>query len=158
MKTIIVYGTKYGTAEKCSKLLKAKLQGEVTLVNIKKESLPDITAFDNIIIGGSIYMGQIRKEVKKFCTENLNVLKDKRVGLFICGLSNEDVITPFKNSFPEVLLNNAIAKEHFGGEVVFKRMNFLEGFIMKKVAKTDKDVSKLSEENINKFAESVNKI
>jgi len=158
MKTIIVYGTKYGTAEKCSEQLKAKLQGEVTLVNIKKESLLDITAYDNIIIGGSIYMGQIRKEVKKFCIENLNVLKDKKVGLFICGLSDEDVITPLKNSFPEVLLTNAIAKEHFGGEVIFKKMNFIERFIMKKIAKTDKDVSKLSEGNINKFAELVNKI
>lgn len=28
--------------------------------------MPDITEFNNIVIGGSIYMGQIQKEVKKF--------------------------------------------------------------------------------------------
>ncbi len=28
--------------------------------------MPDITTFNNIIIGGSIYMGQIQKEVKIF--------------------------------------------------------------------------------------------
>lgn len=66
MKTLIVYGTKHGTTEKCSKLLKDKLSGEVVIINIKKENMPDITAFNNIIIGGSVYMGQIQKEVKKF--------------------------------------------------------------------------------------------
>ena len=158
MKTIIVYGTKHGSAEKCSKLLKDKLQGEVVTVNIKKGNVPDITTFDNVIIGGSIYMGQIRKEVKKFCAENLNVLKSKRVGLFICGMGDKEDITQLNKSFPEELLTKAIAKEHFGGEIIFKNMNFFEGFIMKKVNKSDKDVSKISEENINKFADLINKI
>lgn len=66
MKTLIVYGTKHGTTEKCSKFLKDKLSGEVVIINIKKENMPDITTFNNIIIGGSIYMGQIQKEVKIF--------------------------------------------------------------------------------------------
>lgn len=157
MKTLIVYGTKHGTTEKCSKLLKDKLQGEVVVVNMKKEDVPDITSFDNIIIGGSIYMGQIRKEIKGFCSKNLNVLKDKRVGLFICGLNDKDVNTQLNSSFPEVLLTNAAAKENFGGEIIFKNMNFFESFIIKKINKTDKDILKLSEENINKFAQLINK-
>lgn len=157
MKTLIIYGTKHGSAEKCSKLLKDKLQGEVTIVNIKKDNVPDIISFDNIIIGGSIYMGQIQKEIKGFCLKNLNVLKDKKVGLFICGLNDKDVSTQLNNSFPEVLLTNGAAKEYFGGEIIFKNMNFFERFIMKKMAKTDKDVSKLLEENIDKFAQLINK-
>lgn len=39
MKCLIVYATKYGTTEKAVNLLKAKLGGEVTLVNIAKEVL-----------------------------------------------------------------------------------------------------------------------
>ena len=156
MKTLIIYGTKYGTTEKCSKLLKDKLKGEVVMVNIKKESLPDIMAFDNIIIGGAIYMGQIRKEIKNFCIENLNKLKDKRIGLFICGMNEKDVETQLENVFPKALISSAIVKDSFGGAVVFKKMNFFERFIMKKVSKNDKDVSKISEENINKFAKIIN--
>ena len=97
-------------------------------------------------------MGQIQKEIKSFCLKNLAVLKDKRVGLFICGMNDKDVNKQLSNLFPEELLTNAIAKEYFGGEVIFKKMNFFEKFVMKKVAKTDKDVSKLLEDNINKFA------
>jgi len=158
MKTLVIYGTKHGTAEKCCNLLKEKLQGEVALVNIKKDKVPDINSFDNIIIGGSIYMGQIQKEIKSFCAKNLNLLKEKRIGLFICGMNDTDVVTPIKNSFPEGLLNKAAAKEYFGGEAILKNMNFLERFIMKKVGKMDKDVSKLSEENINKLAQLINKM
>lgn len=157
MKALIVYGTKHGSAEKCSKLLKHKLAGEVIAVNIKNDNIPDITSFDNIIIGGSIYMGQIQKEIKSFCSKNFNILKGKRVGLFICGLNDKDISTQLSNSFPEVLLTNAIAKEYFGGEIIFENMNFLERFIMKKVGKTDKDTSKLIEENINRFAKLINK-
>lgn len=157
MKTLIVYGTKHGTTEKCSKLLKDKLQGEVVVVNIKKDHVPDITSFDNIIIGGSIYAGQIRKEIKNFCFKNLNALKGKRVGFFICGMNDKDVSAQLNNYFPEELLTTATAKEYFGGEVIFNNMNFFERFIMKKVAKTDKDISKISEGNINKFAELINK-
>jgi len=158
MKTLIIYGTKYGTAEKCSKLLKDKLQGEVTIINAKKDKIPELSSFDNIIIGGSIYAGQIRKEIKDFCGKNLNVLQEKRIGLFICGINDKDVMTPINNSFPGELLAKAAAKECFGGEVILKKMNFLERFMMKKIGKTDKDISKISEENINKLAQLINKV
>lgn len=158
MKTLIVYGSKHGTAEKCSKILKEKIKGEVVTVNIKNESVPDITSFDNVIIGGSIYAGQIQKEIKTFCSEKLNQLKDKRIGLFICGMNDKDVSMQINNSFPEELLKNSIAKEYFGGEVIFKNMNFFEKFIIKKVAKKYDDFSNISEENIYKFAQLVNKI
>ena len=158
MKTLIVYGTKHGTTEKCSDFLKDKVRGEVVTINIKKENMPDITEFNNIVIGGSIYMGQIQKEVKNFCMENINALKEKRVGLFICGLNEKNVESQLNNAFPKELLTNAVAKECFGGEFIFKNMNFFERFIVKKVAKTHKDISKISEENINKFVQLINKI
>ena len=47
-------------------------------------------------------------------------------------------------SFPQELLTNAIAKESFGGAFNFKKMNFLERMIVKKVAKIDKDTSNIS--------------
>lgn len=156
MKTLIVYGTKYGTTEKCSKLLKDKLQGEVTIVNIKKENIPDLNSFDNIIIGGSIYMGQIQKEIKNLFAKNIGVLKEKRVGLFICGMNEENAEAQFINAFPKEIIESSVAKELFGGEAILKNMNFLERFIMKKVAKIENDVSKLLEGNIDKFANLIN--
>lgn len=157
MKTLIVYGTKHGTVEKCSKVLKDKLHGEVIILNIKKESVPDLNLFDNIIIGGSIYMGQIQKEIKNFSIKNADILNRKRIGLFICGMNEENAEAQFNNAFTKELINSAVVKELFGGEAILKNMNFLERFIMKKVAKIDKDVSKILLENINKFADLINR-
>jgi menaquinone-dependent protoporphyrinogen oxidase len=171
MKTIIIYASKHGSAEKCSELLKGKLHGEVTIVNIKKEATPDITSFDNIIVGGSIYMGKIQKTVSEFCLKNLNELKNKRIGLFICCMNIKEAEMQLNNSFPKELVSIAATKECFGGEFNLKEMNFMEKAITKMVskmlAKNDpslatkdikKDVSMISEENINKFAEIMNNI
>lgn len=156
MKTLIVYGSNHGFAEKCASLLKGKLQGEVDLVNLKKASSPDISNYDAIIIGGSTYAGQIQKELKNFSIQNLEALKNKKVGFFVCGMDDKTYLTNIKNAFPEELLNKAISKEYFGGEVIFKNLNFFERFIMKKIAKTDKDIHKISEENISKLAQAIN--
>lgn len=157
MKTLIIYASKHGCTEKCSNLLKDKLNGEVKIVDIKKDSIPEITAFDNIIVGGSIYVGKIQKEIKNFCLKNSSTLVNKKLGFFTCGMSeNEIAEKQISTSFPEELLTNAVAKAYFGGEFIFKKMNFFERFIIKKVSKTNKDTSKISKENINKFARLIN--
>lgn len=157
MKTLIVYGSKHGCVEKCSRELKDKLDGEVVIVDIKKDSAPDLSLTDNIIIGGSIYAGKIQKEVTEFCLKNINELKNKKIGLFICGMREDDSgKTQLNNSFPQELLNKATAKEYFGGEVIFHKMNFFERFIIKRVCKTDKDISNILRENISKFLKEMN--
>jgi menaquinone-dependent protoporphyrinogen oxidase len=157
MKTLIIYASKHGCTEKCSNFLKDNLNGEVKIVNIKKDSLPEITAFDNIVVGGSIYMGRIQKEINNFCLKNINTLKNKKLGFFTCGMSeNEIAEKQISSSFPEELLTNSVAKEYFGGEFIFRKMNFIERFIVKKISKTNKDISKISKENINKFAQLIN--
>ncbi|KAJ52714.1 menaquinone-dependent protoporphyrinogen oxidase [Clostridium tetanomorphum] len=157
MKTLIVYGSKHGCVEKCSKELKDKLHGEVVTVDIKKDSVPDIGLFDNIIIGGSVYAGKIQKGITEFCCKNINELKDKNIGLFICGMIEEQKgKAELNNVFPEELLSKAVAKEYFGGEVIFSKMNFFEKFIIKKVCKINEDVSNIISENISKFIKVMN--
>ena len=159
MKTLIIYASKHGCTEKCSNLLKGKLNGEVKIVDIKKDNVPEIALFDKIIIGGSIYMGRIQKELNEFCLKNISTLKNKKLGFFICCMKENDIAeTQISNSFPEELLINAITRGYFGGEFIFKKMNFLERLIVKKVSKINKDTSTLSKENIIKFAQSINNV
>ena len=62
------------------------------------------------------------------------------------------------SSFPEGLLKNAVATGFFGGEFIFKKMNFIEKTIIKKISKSDKDSSKVMQENIDTFAQIMNNI
>lgn len=159
MKILIVYGTKHGFTKKCAKGLSEKLKGQCELYNLKDKSNIDLKQYDKVIIGGSIYMGQIRKEVTEFCTKNLVELKQKKIGLFICCMEEgEKAETLLNKAFSEELLKIAVCKEVFGGGFIFKNANFLERLVMKKVAKVTEDIEAPLQDNINKFVQSINSI
>lgn len=159
MKTLIVYATKHGATEKCARLLAKKLDGDVDLCNLKKDPFPDPNPYDKIIIGGPVYIGKALNEVKNFCNTHLETLRTKKIGLYICGMQEGEMARKeIDSSYPERLLSVAVAKECFGGEFILGKMNFIERFIVKKVAKTDKDISAILDENIERFAKSLNKV
>jgi menaquinone-dependent protoporphyrinogen oxidase len=139
MKTLIVYASKYGCTEKCARLISEKLNEKADLCNLEKAKAADISQYDNVIIGGSIYVGRIQKSINEFCVNNLGSLRSKKVGLFVCCMrEGEEAAAQLKTAFPEELSNSAAAKDILGGEIIFGRMNFFDKLIVKKVAKMDK--------------------
>ncbi len=169
MNTLIVYRSKHGTTGKCAAILSEKFPGTVDVYDLKLAVAPDLTKYDRVVIGGSIYAGRIQKEIKEFCTQNLNLLMNKKLGLFICCMFPNHAEMQLKNSFPQELLSNAAAKESFGGEMRFSDMNFAEKAITKMVSKAaskndptlsvmdmKSDVSMISMENIDRFVQRLN--
>lgn len=152
MSTLIVYATKYGFTKTCAEILAKKLGENVDIYDLNS-NVPDLMKYDKVIIGGSIYAGKIRKPVTRFCTDNLNTLKGKKLGLFICGMAKEeDAQKQLDSSFPQDLLGVCAAKGFFGGECNYEKMNFLEKFIMKKITGSKQSQSKVAEDNITRFA------
>lgn len=157
MNTLIVYATKYGCTEKCAELLSKELDGHVDLINLKKVKNVDIVKYEKVIIGGSIYIGKIHKEVTQFCSDHLEQLKNKRIGLFICGMQEGEAIEhEINQNFNAELIERAEAKEYFGGEFNFGKMNFLERFIVKKVSKVTTDRSNILQDHIHRLAQVMN--
>lgn len=159
MNTLIVYASKYGCTEKCVGSMAYKLNGMVETCNLKVERDTDLSEFDQVIIGGSIYMGRIQKEVREFCAEHVQELKTKRLGLFICcmreGVEAEEEL---RQAFPDELLDVAIVKDYFGGEFKFDQMKAVDRFIAKHVAKVDHDQSTVSLVKIQRFVKKMNNI
>jgi len=152
MKTAIVYASKHGCTEKCAKKIQNALGDEVKLFNLKSTKKIESVKFDGIIIGGSIHAGHIQKKIRNFCQKNIDVLKTKKVGLFLCCMEVGDVAQKqFNNAFPKELIQHTSATGILGGEFNFENMNFFEKAIIKKVAKINKSVSKISEEKIETF-------
>lgn len=162
MKTIIIYGSTYGYAKDCANELSKQIKGEVLLVNVSTDTIPSIDEFDNVVIGGSIYMGMISKKIKTYCTSNVDLLKEKRVGLFICSGLAEDVEKNTKNAFSEELLKKAISVEYFGGELRIEKMKFthkiLTGLMKKAAIKEGKSLGVQMPENIAKLSANINNI
>ena len=171
MRTLIIYGSNHGCAKKCAEILKGKLKGEVDIVDIRKDITLDLNDYEKVIIGGSIYMGKIQKEITEVCESYCDNLKDKKLGLFICCMNESNVEEQLKENFPEKLREASISQAYFGGAFNFKDMNFFERFIIKKVSKNlakedekfrNMDMSKymdmIEKENISNFAKVMNTI
>ena len=156
MNFLIVYATRHGCAEEAAEKLQKELSGEVELINLKKSFPTDLTEFETVIIGGSIHAGQIQKVIKKFYRKNIEVLKQKRLGLYLCCMEEgETAQKQFDEAYPAELRDHATASGFFGGAFNFERMNFLEKAIVKKVAKVSESVSKIRDDNILQFASKI---
>ena len=84
-KTLLAYMTKGGATEEASQtianVLRTKFNLEVDLLNLKKQPSPDITSYNNVIIGSGVRTGKIYKEALKLLEQDF---KEKKVAFFIC--------------------------------------------------------------------------
>ena len=140
MKTLIAYSTTLGCTEQCASKLKEDLGEGVDMIRISRRRRFNLQEYQNIIIGGSIHEGMIQRSVFKFCENNLEVLLQKQVGLFVCCMdsdANEKEL--IQRAFPEKLVENALASGFFGGELNIKKMNLLQKIMTRKAARLQKE-------------------
>jgi len=153
VKTIIIYATKYGSVEKAARILKEKLGGEVALVNLMKEKAPSFSEYDRIVLGGSVYVGKVQKELTAYINNNLPELLKRKIGLFVCAAQEPEVVKQeLEAAYPQELYLHAEATAHLGYEFDFSKMSFVDKTVTKMIAKTKESKFALSEEAIANFA------
>lgn len=170
MKTLVVYSSKYGATRFCAECITKGVRGEVRLINLREETPSTIDEYDKIIIGSPIYAGMLRKEIKKFYEAYQETLMGKKVAVFLSCMDGEKTDEYLKGAFSETFIKKLIAKGNCGGAFYFKKMNFLERFIIKKIneskrgleekqstVNTKEDIEMFIEENIKQFIEQVNR-
>ncbi|MBN1351146.1 flavodoxin [candidate division KSB1 bacterium] len=158
-KTLIVYASSHGCTESCAYKLAESLPVQPEMINLKQTGKIDLSAFDMVLIGGSIHAGKMQRKVKQFCSKHLSELIQKQIGLFLCCMEQdaEKAQQQFDSAYPAELRQISLANGFFGGEFNFEKMNALQRYIIKKIAKTDKSISRISEKNISEFASIVSK-
>ena len=161
MRTLIVFASKTGTSAECASQLAQKLDCEVSLCQLGKERLPALDTFDRIVVGGSIRIGKMRKQVTGFVIQNKDLLLKKPLGLFICCMADgETAEQQLKNAYPAELLEHAKAKGLFGGCCKFSRMGWLNRKMIQMIEKqqtgqeinTKEDIDKTRPAAIDQFA------
>lgn len=160
MKTIILYGTTYGFSQMCAERLSDHLEGEVELVNLMKDSVQDLSQYDHVIIGGSVYMGQVQKKVKAFCQKHEAILCKKNLGLFLCCGSATQFEVFLNNNFSPNILEAAGIKACFGGELNPEKMGLVHkiitNMVLKANAKSGVEPVSIQKEEIVRMAEYFN--
>lgn len=90
-QTIIVYATRWGateeTAQEIKKVLRENYNIKTDLVNLKDQKKenrnPDISPYENVIIGISVARFRWAKEGKKFLQKNKAALSGKNLFIFV---------------------------------------------------------------------------
>jgi len=133
-KTLIVYETKQGAtrgaAEKIAATLQSKYKLDVDVINLKKQDVPDLGQYRNVVVGAGVRGGRIYGSALKFLKNDLG---GKRVAFFTSSSwggtpgSYENAKAQFVDKtiakYPEV---NFVASEAFGGRIRYFRKTMLD--------------------------------
>lgn len=158
MKTAIIYASKHGTtALVAGEIKKSLVNDEVVLFNLNEQQKMELRHFDRIILGSSVYAGSVLPKVRKFVEQNMVELLQKEVGIFVCCMFFAKAQEQIEKGFPQALIQHASSAKHLGGEFRFEDMNFIERFLVKKMAGATASVSKIDYGNIELFIKEITK-
>ncbi|MCF7949175.1 MAG: flavodoxin domain-containing protein [Spirochaetia bacterium] len=144
MKTLIAYAGRNGSTQKMAERIAGQIGSEAELVNLLKQPAPEMTEYDNVILGGSILAGVVPKPLQKFIKQQKETLLSKRVHIFLCCLMEEQIDQYFSRNFPEPLYSHAEHKVWLGGELVLEDHNLIVRKMLKKITGTSEDIHSLS--------------
>lgn len=136
MATLVLYAGKYGNTAKCAEALAKKLKGQVDVKPLT-DNMPELTGYDTVVLGASMYAGNMRKEMKAFASTFLDTLLKKKIALFVCCMAPNETEVYLKASLPETLVTQAVSKERLGGGFAYSKMKGFERFIIKRITLAD---------------------
>ncbi len=139
MKTLIVYGTRYGatagTSDEIAKVLRE--QGfDVRVINAKNEKIRSISDYELVVVGSGMRMGKWTDEADDFLKRFQKELGQKKLAIFASTMKTvseregktEDVAKMRKAALEDKVAQynlHPIILGFFGGVLDFNKMGFL---------------------------------
>lgn len=157
MKIAALYTTEYGSVTTILESLKKEVHHQLDLFNIIEVAPPNVASYDAILLGGSIHMGKLQREMGRFIKKNMETIQTVPLYLFVCSAETKDTTAYFQTSFPEVILEKARDRFTLGGEIVLEKLTGAHRLILKMVGKAS-DFSSVSQEELRRFAETLNSL
>lgn len=138
---LVTYATKYGaTAEIAVKIGTVLREAGIETDVMPVENVDTLSAYDAIVLGSAVYMGQWRGAAAQFLKQRQTILSTKLLWIFSSGPTGSgDPIELMKGwNFPDGLqaIADAIQPQDitvFHGNVNPNRLNMLEKWILNRV-------------------------
>lgn len=148
MKIGIIYSKSKSVTKKSCIILSDKLKAKVQLIPINKAKNNCILEYNMIIIAST----PENRSVKQYINRNIKTLKEKPFGLII-NCDKEECSDLLTKTFSEELLSNSLITSNFGYELDEK--SFID---KRKINKEHENIPVLNLNEINYFADFINKI
>ncbi len=153
MKTLIIYGTRNGSVRTVANKLKQGLEGQIDIIDSKETTVKDITGYNKVLIGSSIYFGQINKHVKEFINMHKPELLNKRLGVFILAGEKDKskMERQLRNSITNDIYEKADLISVIGSEIKLEKYSWLVKLILKYGQGIKENYQDLKEDKIKEF-------
>lgn len=157
MKTLIVYDSKHGFTEKCVQLMAQGHEKQVEYWPLQyNPGAPVWSDYHQIVLGGPVYFGKFSAKVGNFVKRYRDQLMERKLALFAVSLSGKASASDYISaSLPADLLDHAHARACFGGAIQWKKLSWLERFILHRVRGITTDASNLDLPEIQNLAAKV---
>lgn len=150
MSVLIAYTSKMGTTKECACKLANLFQCETKVVNLEAESHFNISDYDKVIIGSPVYMGRVSAKVLQFCKNNIEILLEKKIGIYVCCLGMLGKGKKYMEQFPETLQKIAVVKEDFGGRIDMETVSENEKKMLLMIG-LKKDICNIEDDKLQSF-------
>ena len=138
---LVAYASKYGaTQEIAERIAKILAEKGIDCTTLPAEQAGDVATYDAVVAGSAVYIGKMRKEMRRFLQKNEQVLKTKPLWLFASGPTKKgddpgELDGWHRPASIKDLLDLLVPKERivFEGAVSLEKMGGLEKWIMKRV-------------------------
>ncbi len=139
MKSLIVYGSRYGatkgTSEEIARILREE-NFDVKVVNAQEEKIKNISEYDSVVVGSGVACGRWVNEAEDFLKNFRKDFEKKKLALFVSSvepISKKEGKTEEVAKMHRLDLEDRVSKYglkpvsmgFFGGIVDFNRMGFL---------------------------------
>ena len=159
MKIAVIYTTINESTKKSCKILKDKIRADVQLIPIEMAKKDCLLKYNFIILASSAIKGKVQSAFKLYASNNLKTLKEKPLGLIINCEEDKD---RFNKTFTEELVASSYIYSNFGYELNPNYGNYIErkktNKLISKYKKDNRNLPALNIDEINKFADDINKM
>ncbi len=159
MNIAVIYTTRANDTKKSCKILEKKLNADVQLIPIEMAKSDCILKYNFIILAASAFKGKVQSDLKMYISKNMKNLKEKPLALII---NCEEDIDRFNKTFSEELVITSYLNSNFGYELNPNEGNYIDKIKTNKIInnfkKEGKDLPKLNMQEIEKFADGINKM
>lgn len=146
-KVLVAYATKYGaTAEIAEKIGEGLRQAGLTVDVLPVKQVSNPKDYSAVVLGSAAYIGQWRKEAVKFLKNNVTLLAERPVWLFVSGPAGEgDPVKLLEGRiYPkgmQPVIDGIKPRDItvFHGVINNDKLNFLEKRMLKMVKSPDGD-------------------
>jgi len=157
-KWAILFGSRYGSTRDASLWISEGMGGIADAFDAREN--PDLSSFDNIIVGSGIYNGKIDQHLETYLTRNSVLISNRIKALFIvCGAGD----SPRAQAFLDVLAKSCQAKppltKIFSGRVTKRLLSKddykIEEEVFKRRNQPFEDYDSLKRSDCLKFGEEI---